>query len=84
MTIMYSSFFIIKLIQLEKTGSISKNLIALGNLKLIPLTKLNADQVFRGFYPFCCSILEFAFFLPKNVLNLKRNQRSNREISNLV
>ena len=37
---------------------------------------------FRYFLYFCCSIVEFAFFSTKKV-NLKRNQKSNQEKSNL-
>ena len=73
--------FLLKLTQFEKTGSIRKNFIPLENLitREFPFSKSEVDHVFRDLYTFA-----FRVNLPfnnGNVLNIKKNHKSNGEKS---
>ena len=58
--------------------------IPLGNLKKkIPLSKLEDDQFFRNLFTFLVDSEICLPFNKRNELNLKTNQKSNHEKSNL-
>ena len=54
---------LLKLTQFEKTGSIAKSYISLGNLMINFHFQNKVDHIFRDPLQFCCSIVEFAFLL---------------------
>ena len=56
-------FFLLKITQFEKTGSMGKTFTPLGNL-IINFHFGNQNSItFFGTLQFCCSIVKFAFFL---------------------
>ena len=46
------NIFLLKLTQFEKTGSIGKPFISLGNLIINPFSKSEVDHIFRDLYTF--------------------------------